>query len=108
LPSGSFTLADGIWNNYSKLAVVLKGPGASAPGAPAGTRTVNWALYALMPGTSLYEWQYGSLPDGTSRRLLWITLYGVSEAAAVAEPTTTALLALGLALLAFAVPRRRS
>jgi hypothetical protein len=101
LPSGDFTLAEGIWAGYSKLAVALKGPGAYAPGA---TQPVNWALYDLVPGTSRYSWQYGATPDGTLRNLLWITLYGVAgQVTLVSEPATTWLLLLGLLLVVIAL-----
>jgi hypothetical protein len=110
LPAGSFALADGIWNTYSKLAVALKGGGAYPVGAPADTPAVNWSLYQLVPGQSLYDWVYGATRSGILRNLFTITLYGVAGGVtptSVAEPGTIGLLLIGAAALML-VGRRRS
>ena len=104
LPSGTFTLADGIWNGYSKLAVALKGPGAVGP---AGNE-VSWALYDLVPGTSVYSWEYRAAANGELRRLIWITLYGVAgPVTTISEPAMATLVLLGLLLMAIAMRATR-
>jgi hypothetical protein len=107
LPAGSFALAEGIWNSYSKLAVALKGGGAWPVGAPAGTPEVNWSLYELPSGTSLYDWVYGQTRSGVPRNLFTITLYGIGRTVTtVAEPGTIALLLIGAAALGLASRRK--
>jgi hypothetical protein len=108
LPAGSFTLADGIWNTYVKLAVALKGGGAYPVGAPAGTPEVTWSLYQLVPGQSVYDWIYGATRSGMLRNLFTITLYGtVRSTTSIAEPGTIALLLVGAAALVL-VSRKRA
>lgn len=109
LPAGTFTLADGIWNTYVKLAVALKGGGAYPVGSPVGTPGVNWSLYQLVPGQSLYDWVYGATRSGMLRNLFTITLYGVVRSTTtVAEPGTLALLLIGGAALVLVSRRRMS
>lgn len=108
LPSGTFELASGIWNTYSKLAVALKGGGAWPVGSPAGTPEVTWSLYMLVPGQSLYDWVYGATRSGVLRNIFTITLYGVEGGRiAVTEPATLGLLLVGAAGLALVLVRRR-
>jgi hypothetical protein len=109
LPGGSFVLADGLWSQYTQLAVALKGAGAWPVGAPADTPAVNWSLYSLVPGQNLYDWVYGATRSGVAQNLFVITLYGVAAAGAptrVAEPGTIGLLLMGTVGVILASRRR--
>jgi hypothetical protein len=106
LPSGSFKLAEGIWDKYKVLAVALKGGGAYPVGSPVGTPAVNWSLYQLVNGQDLYDWVYGATRSGMLRNLFTITLYGIARPVGVAEPMSLALLALGAGGLMLVLRRR--
>jgi hypothetical protein len=106
LPAGTFALATGIWDKYSKLAVALKGGGAWPVGSPVGTPSVNWSLYQLMPGESLYDWVYGATRSGMLRNIFTITLYGIEGTRSVAEPGIIGLLLIGVAGLILVLRRR--
>ncbi len=104
LPSGTFELAPGLWDQYWKLGVALKGGGAYAPG---GTEEVNWSFYQLVRGQNLYEWVYGATRSGMLRNLFTITLYGIVRPTSVTEPLTLVLVATGFAGLLLVAARRR-
>ncbi|MBM4196933.1 MAG: hypothetical protein FJ197_07530 [Gammaproteobacteria bacterium] len=104
LPQGGFTLATGIWDQYWKLAVALKGPGAYAQDNT-GTE-VNWSLYMLPRGTNLYEWVYGATRSGVLRNLFAITLYGMTRPTSIAEPLTVFLMLTGVAGVVLLARRR--
>jgi hypothetical protein len=109
MPAGTFALANGIWNTYSKLAVALKGGGAYPVGAPAGTPATTWSLYMLVPGQNLYDWVYGATRSGVLRNIFTITLYGIEGGrVAVTEPATLGLLLVGAAGMVLVLRRRRS
>lgn len=110
LPGGAFQLADDLWTRYSTLAVSLAGGGAWPVGSPAGTPAVNWSLYQLVPGQSLYFWVYGATRSGLLQNLYTITLYGVESALAptrVAEPATIGLVLFGAVAVGIIARRRR-
>ncbi len=104
LPSGTFELAPGLWDQFWKLGVALKGGGAYAPG---GTEEVNWSLYMLVPGQNIYDWVYGATRSGMLRNLFTITLYGIVRPTSVAEPLTALLMVTGLGGMLLLVSRRR-
>ncbi len=106
LPAGTFTLASGIWDKYAQLSVALKGLGAYPTGAPKGTPAVNWSLYQLIPGQSLYDWVYGATRSGLLQNVFTLTLYGVLRPTDVTEPGTLALFLVGAVALIMVGSRR--
>ena len=110
LPSGTFSLANGLWDTYSMLAVSLQSNGAFPVGAPSSTQPVYWSLYQLIPGTYLYNWVYGATRSGFMQSVMNVTLYGVVRATSVTEPGSLALVLMGITGLAglVIVSRRRA
>jgi hypothetical protein len=94
---GTFHLASGLWGNFSKLAVVLNGPGGL------WDDDTRWSAYLLPKGyDGVYGWTYDFV-----HRLRNASIYGVEgRTVSVSEPASLAivLLALGAATL---VLRRR-
>lgn len=94
---GTFHLASGLWSNFSKLAVVLNGPGGL------WDDDIRWSAYLLPKGhDGAYGWTYDFV-----HRLRNASIYGVEgRTVPVSEPAGLAivLLALGAATL---VLRRR-
>lgn len=97
--SGTFSLAAGIWDIYSKLVVVLKDGGSTT------NSEIKWSAYLLPNGVyGIYNWSYDN-----RKELSHITLYGTNGGTTkVPEPTALVLLGIGLAGAAVALRRQRA
>jgi len=93
---GVIELADGIWSQFSSLAVVLNGRGGLTDG------DVKWAAYQINPGDSWLAWSYDLV-----HRLGNASLYGTARTpTSVSEPGALAVLFAGLGLGALVLRRR--
>jgi len=100
---GLIELGDGLWSQFSSLAIVLNGPGSLLDD------DVKWAAYLLNPGDTWLAWSYDIV-----HRLGSASLYGTYRTAtsggggttSVREPAVLALLLVGLGLGAFVLRRR--
>jgi hypothetical protein len=103
---GLIELADGIWSQFSSLAVVLNGRGGLLDS------DVKWAAYRLNPGDAWLAWSYDLV-----HRLGSASLYGRARTApppggggpvTVPEPQVLALLLVALGIGGFALRRVRA
>lgn len=96
---GIGSLAAGIWDSFSSLSIVLQGHGGAMDS------DVKWAAYQMNPGDRWFAWTYDYLHQlGTAK------LFGVVRSVqntTVPEPTTLALVGLGLVAGTAALRRRR-
>lgn len=89
---GIFGLADGIWDTFSSLTVVLAGPGGALDSS------IKWSAYLLPYGWEApYGWSYDYI-----HKLGSASLFGAIRTVAVSEPAAATILVfatLGLVLL---------
>ncbi|MEZ5566648.1 MAG: PEP-CTERM sorting domain-containing protein [Gammaproteobacteria bacterium] len=97
--NGTFSLANGLWNLYSNLVVVLKDGGSTT------NRDIKWAAYLLpVDVNGVYDWSYDN-----RKNLSHATLYGVKGSrTSVPEPAALLLMAFGLGIAGLALRRRLS
>lgn len=93
---GLFGLADGIWNSFSQLAVVLTGRGG------AFDSDIKWSAYLLPENWDTYGWTYDYV-----HKLGSASLFGVARTVSVPEPGAIALVLAGFGGIAVALRRRR-
>jgi hypothetical protein len=83
-PVGTWEFNDSVWDSYSDILIVIKG------GRHEGN--VYWSAYEVTSGDTSGDWNTGG------RGLSHLTVYGIREEQ-VPEPTSLALLGMGLASL---------
>lgn len=91
---GTFSFASALWDSWSEIAIGFK--------FGTGNNPDEWFVYALNPSVSSGSWEFVNV-FGRGGGLSHIQLYGTP--ATVPEPSTIAL--LGIGMLAAGVARRR-
>ncbi|MCG3115401.1 MAG: PEP-CTERM sorting domain-containing protein [Candidatus Manganitrophus sp. SA1] len=92
-PNGTWQFNDSVWDNYSDIVIVLKD--GRTP------ENIYWSAYQVTSGDTSGDWDTGG------RGLSHLTVYGIREEQ-VPEPTSLALLGIGLASLGLMRRRLRA
>jgi hypothetical protein len=97
--AGYWFIDDSIWDVYSDVMLVLKGPNSGAP--------TTYVSYLLVEGQDWGSYLSPFMNGRNRKDISHISIYLRQGANAVAEPATLALIGLGLVGLAY-LRRRRS
>jgi hypothetical protein len=95
--TGTFSLDSSLWATFSEIAIGFK--------FGTGNNPDEWFVYALNPSISSGTWQFVNV-FGTGGGLSHIQLYGTPGS--VPEPSTLALLGIGMLAAGFARRRKAS
>lgn len=91
--SGTFSLSSSLWDTWSEIAIGFK--------FGTGNNPDEWFVYALNPMISSGSWQFVNV-FGRGGGLSHIQLYGIPGGTTVPEPSTLALLGIGMLAAGFA------
>jgi len=97
--SGTFSLSSSLWDTWSEIAIGFK--------FGTGNNPDEWFVYALNPMISSGSWQFVNV-FGRGGGLSHIQLYGIPGGTTVPEPSTLALLGIGMLAAGFARRRKAS
>ncbi len=95
--TGTFSLAPGLWSDWSEIAIGFK--------FGTGNKPDNWFVYLLNPMISSGDWQFVNV-FSRGGGLSHIQLYGANTPSTVPEPGTLALFGIGLVTAGFLRRRR--